>query len=454
MAVSATKIQDCNLIIDAFERGAHHTNNEAAVFAPITRSVQNTKTFAQNAKDIIKGYQITPTIGLAQQTADTPDANSQTGIKIQNQYVTIPDSKQTGTLSKILKECIPCEFRAISTLDVNIKSDLLDMLKADYKTRLDILDKIGDLFSNVDVYGDFCEMASFLNFMCIPDLQRILSTLSALLGEVSINLTSLNGLLQQLIQPFFTPILFSMQVLLDKYTQLVLGPLECIMVAIQEQVRKVNIPALMSDTEARKVIQEVNVAGEKSALEIKAFQGQIRSGLVELYNKLNFGNTIVRKKLYFYTTQIEKLLHTWGIKDGQYMNQANQKIITLRLIGLVKAMIEFRSKGMKLCEVGNKPGRTEMDNFYGHFLSPTSPFTISVDANGNLRIDEKSKELPKKNQKNIDKVKHIASTDRLQIPKTLLDSLQPVSQIFKCKITTTKDDVAKVNNWIKQLDGG
>lgn len=428
MALSDTiALQDCNLIAEAFERGAAHDSSEASVYAPLSRNVQNNRTFATGAQQILSSF--SPQI-----ISNQPEAFQ--GIKLENQFIPIPGASAGTILSRAIKNCIPCKFRLLSAIDLNIGNNLLESLKADVKRRLGILNKISDLFSNVDIYGDYCNMISFLNFMCVPDLQRMIAILASLLTDFARSLIQLNGLLQALITPFFTPVLLSMQVLMNQFVQLVLSPINCIMTSIQENIRKINIGA--GDNTLTGVSRNIEVAKQKSRLEANKIQGHVRSGLVELGNMLEQGNNLIRSKLDFYFKQLDKLLSSTGINHLNSVGVANNKLVVVRLIALIKAIIKVNNQGTKLCQEGQKPGPTELDNFFNTFIGPQSPFDISVDPDGNLRIEEKPK----------DKV----NPTTIEVSGKKLLFFAPVSKTFGCGLATSQDDIDKVNKWISELN--
>lgn len=422
---STIKTQDCNLIASAFEHGAQFDTSEASVFAPLSRHVQNTGNFAIGAQQVLSQYKI-----------NKPTSTDQQGIKLDNQFITIPT---TGTtLAKAIKDCIPCQFRPLSSIDINIGSKLLDAMKADIKNRLNILSKISDMFSNVDTYGDYCQMISFLNFMCVPDLQRMIAILASILTSLASDLIKLGGLLQALIAPFFLPVLLSIQALLDQFVQLVLSPLNCIITSIQDNLRKINIQSITGDPTITNTSHQLDVAKQTLSLEANQISGTVRSGLMELGTLLNQGNTLIRGKLDFYMKQLQKILGSFGTNTMSTVDSATKKLIILRLIGLIQGVIKVRNQGTSLC-AGQTPAPTELNNFFNTFISPTSPFNLSIDPEGNLHIDEKTSQMP--------------NTINVDAQKLLPQLFSPVSVTFqKCQLATTPTDINKVNMWMSQLN--
>lgn len=437
---SSTKIQDCNVITQAFERGAHYNADEASVFATQSRNVQNTKFFSKAAQASLASYQHQPSISLDKKTGTATDAAQLSGMKIEHQYIAIPSGGSSSVLARAVKECVPCDFRLIHNIDLNVASSLISALKADVKSRLSVLDDLLDLLHNIDIYGDFCQMASFLNFMCVPDLQRMLVVLMSMLTDFSTGLLNVAGLLQALLAPFFTPVLMSINALLDQLVQLVLSPLNCIITSIEENIRKLDVGSMLGDTTLTSARRDLNVKQQQVNLTTRKFQGQVRSSLMELHRMLNEGSLMLRSKIQFYTQQLTKLLGQWGAHDSRSLTLANNKIITIRLVGLIRSMIQVKAKGGKLCDENKKPSASELDNFFSTFVSPNSPFNISVDPEGNLRIS------PKPNKSKKLKTTGSTANTLLNPPKNL-----PV-RIIKCKLSTDSDDIDKVNQWILQLN--
>lgn len=418
-------LQDCNLIANAFEHGAAHDTSEASVYAPLSRHLQNIGNFSKGSQQVLGQYNVIK-----------PQSVGSQGIQLEGQQIILPTSG--SVLSKAIKDCIPCLSRPLTSIDLNIGKDLLKSLQADVKQRLKILNQISDLLSNVDTYGDFCQMTSFLNFTCVPDLQRMIAILASILTGIAGDLRNLNGLLQALIAPFFLPVLLSMQTLLNQFVQLVLSPLNCIINSIQENIRKINIQSITGDPTLTNASNNLSVTQQKLTLDANQIQGRVRSGLVELTSLLDEGSALIRNKLDFYFKQLDKILKTFGTNTASTIETSNKKLIILRLIGLIQAMIKVHNQGTDLCK-GQTPAPTELNNFFNTFISPNSPFNISVDPDGTLRIDEKTSPNPQ--AINID------------AQKLLPQLFSPVSATFRCQMATTQIDVDKVNMWISQLNG-
>lgn len=428
-----TKIQDCNQILAAFERGAHFNSDEASVYAPLTRHLQNIRSAARSSKQIVQNYKTQP-VAPIQSSDPVP---GQTGLLINNQYINIPSGKtSTDVLSRALKECVPCAQRPLLGLDLNVGSQLLNALKADVQRRLSVLDSIKSMFTNLNVYSDYCQMLSFLNSMCVPDLQRMALLLASMLTDYGSGLGNLTAMLQALIAPFFYPVLISINGMLDKLVQLVLNPMNCIITSIQQVITKLNVGSVINNQTLTNQQKNLSSTGQEVNIDIKQLEGVAKSGLIDLYQKLNEGNATLRKKLDFYTRQLDKLLKQWSGHNTSYISTANNKLLVIRLIGFVRAMINAKQSNF-VCN-GQQPTTNEINTFFTKFLAPNTNFNITVDKDGNLQVQEKI---------------NSPVTITVGISAPLLKSpIIPVSQIFKCKLNTSSQDIDKVNQWMSQLD--
>jgi hypothetical protein len=249
---------------------------------------------------------------------------------------------------------------------------------------------------------------------------------------------------------------------------MVIDPIDCIINSIREQSRKLHVTELEANVRDIKVnvdgstinvptvqispTRDIGIStralDQKQAqidADFKTFQNNFKGALNELEIHLTSSSNEMRTKLQVYVDELQKFLVLAGGHDTTYMITAQKKLITIRLIAFIVAMIKAKSKGSKFCKPGEKPAPAALDNFFNNFLSPNSPFSISVDAAGNLIVDEK---LP---QNQLGTAKNIDVADVLTKPRNLID-FGPVKTVFKCPVATTVDDVDRVNTWMLQLD--
>ena len=166
--------------------------------------------------------------------ADTPAAGPRSILEKGNY---LDNFKSDKAVSQLLKGCIPCEFRVSFTAEfglpwLNIAADMKKKWK-------ELLDMLRSLFSGkLDEFGkDFCNLFKFLDGQCIPDITGLLSLLSLMqLKYFDLGLASLDNILNQLLSPFLAPVIGSLTSNLDKYADLIIGPLKCIVRALEFQI--------------------------------------------------------------------------------------------------------------------------------------------------------------------------------------------------------------------------
>ena len=314
-----TGLQDCIVIASAFERGAHSTPSESAVFATLSRNLQNTKQFSNSVVSSMSTYLKTP----EETNLTGSDFLSLQSLNIGDEKQSTLDRNFSNQLFKFARDCIPCDLRLAVYLEFHPSVNLLGILEADLQAKIQFFSDVAELLNNVDVYGDFCDFLNLLSFMCIPDLQRIIATLMALFILEIPKFDGLVGLLQILIAPIFAPILNGLVSLLDQFKVLVTDPLDCVIDAIAEQLRKFGF-----QLDAASPIQQ---ASDQLTSSLENFGRQLNGGLAELQEFLNEAKQTIEEKLDFYLDQVKALVGEIGAGDTAYL-QASFKKLKIRLI--------------------------------------------------------------------------------------------------------------------------
>lgn len=434
-----TALQDCMLIVQIYERGAHSTFNEAAVYAPLAHNLENAQAFADHAADSMATYLRTPAVDTQVPTDSTTALQ---GLTFGNTSVSVSGSTFGKDLLDWAQNCIPCMARIVALMELHPHVDLLGALEADIVARLSFLNDLTGLLSNTDMYNDFCALLNALSFMCIPDLQRIIALLATLLAFQGLELDGLIGMLQALIAPLFMPILSAITSLLDQFSLLVVSPMDCILDAINEELRKGKSQVSWMG----KMASEGGDAAVSNAMKTAS------GGLEELSKAIVDAKKKVHEKVQFYIDQMKALLGELNGGDIAYLKGTLRKLTIVRLIGFVTAVITAISKGQSLCSSGSSnPSKSELDTFFADYLNPSSPFQFSVDDNGNIHIDEV---LPTtlQNQDNVAVFDGGPLLDP-QVVQTIQTSLeQPIQAVITCRFSTTKDEAEQVNEWIEELN--
>jgi hypothetical protein len=152
-------------------------------------------------------------------------------------------------------DCIPCLDRLFfkEQLDLSLTNpldEMLEIMKAWLLRAINQIRNIIDMFKNLDQYADLCAFFNFFkDFMCIPDLARILAILAALLMDLSFELNGMIDFALGLIMPFFLPFLTNLLDVLLKYIMLIIKPIECIIDSIQNMLSKLDYNVLFQNIE-------------------------------------------------------------------------------------------------------------------------------------------------------------------------------------------------------------
>jgi hypothetical protein len=174
------------------------------------------------------------------------------------------------SLGDILKECVPCDFRKFNLDQINPMVDLLATLEQDLVGRYrQILAQFSDLLSNNEINEDICSLLNYLNFQCVPDLFGIISLLKMMMLKLTdLKLINPTGLFLGLLTPFFSPILNGITEILDKYIQLILGPIDCIIDSLDSQLAKLDVDRALDRgrrAELTRVIRQRNALDRRRA---------------------------------------------------------------------------------------------------------------------------------------------------------------------------------------------
>lgn len=440
-------LQDCAVIANAFERGAHVTPTETAIFATISRTLQNHQQLTNTLISSMSSYLRSPTTtdqasafgAQANGIAAVADSGSQS-FNFGTQKVIVGGDNGKKLLDT-LRNCIPCDLRLIALLELRPNLDLLKNLDQYLKNLLSTLDLTVGLLNNTDSFGDLCSLLNSLSFMCVPDLQRIIAALMALFMLDAVQLDDLMGLLQGLIAPMFAPILFAITSLLDQFVTLVTNPLTCVFNLINSQLisRGAGMPAYSLGT------------GSPDQQQLNGSLGQLASQLQEATYR-------IQGKLDFYISQVKALTSGMGGNDTAYLRSKMKLLQIVRMIAFIKAIITAIAKGHAVCsDSGKSPELSELDNFFHNFLSPNSPFDIWIDDNGQMHLDERipnrDKTLPDGQNMIQFEGKPLIDPTLVPVVEKIVSGLQSVRAVAPCKLeASSAEEVEKVNQQIRELD--
>ena len=450
-----TNAQDCGLIAATYERGAHSTPTESAIFSTFSRSLQNRKQFALSAVQSLSSYNITasqtgasalsassgiPSINLVTASAASviPD-NSLQSLNVGTQQSATYNQNFGSQLLDYAKKCIPCDLRMVAFLELHPHLDLLAGMNDFIKNSIKLFNDLLDMLNNLNEYADFCSLLNMLSFMCIPDLQRIIALLMSLFLSIATSLDGMIGMLQALIAPFFSGILMAITSLLDQFSLLVVNPLECVISAIRTQLQSRGL--------------EYGYYAPSSSLNPSDPNTQIGGGLAMLNNQLIDGSNKIKNKMAFYISQIKAMMGELGTGDAAYLQSKMQALTLVRMIAFVIAIITALSKGHAACSSSKTPEQSELDNFFQNFLGPQTPFNIYTGPDGQIHVDEKMPVdiSPLSDTGNMVQFDGQPLIDPMVIQRLQQKLVEPI-RIAPCKLEVTVDNATQINNWIAELN--
>jgi uncharacterized small protein (DUF1192 family) len=246
--------------------------------------------------------------------------------------------------NKLLQECIPCAARALSIEAVNPIDGLIALIQSEIDKVNALLDKLKNLLFNNDITLDICQLSRFFESMCVPDLASMIAVLGLLfLKYVDLFKINFNSTIS-LITPLFSPILSGLSGLLDQYLQLIIAPIECIIESLDSILIKLlptEIPGPESLDDLRKTTSEIRLT--------------IGSGLQDIQKYLISGRDFAQQKLALVLDEVNKFLDSKsrGLVVSIEVASDLQKIA--RLVGIIRFILQLKSKGVELCNSGADP---------------------------------------------------------------------------------------------------
>lgn len=400
----AQKLQLLQTISDAYEKGAISSTDEKSAFITSARNIRDQLTQAKRYEETMLGYSALKAsevnLGdaitrVGEQISETTDAvavsidsevgragktigdrldhiasfstaksdihGSVLGGEIKNTILTMAGQDNLGdALKTLLADCIPCDGRVTAGFEVDIAQNFKNQIETDILNRIAYLKDMLNLTSNKDIYNDICSLVNALNFMCVPDLMRILSLLTFLLTRYSIKLGDISGMLMALISAMFQPLVVDLRGLFDQYGQLVLGVIECVIDALQFQMQKLGIDSA-----------DESLEGVSTSL---------KSGIEEIRNMIVEGKDIFEGTIDMLEQQIDAFFGEWFLKSGEGIGFSTAKLKITRVIGLINALIQFKSLG-DICD-GKTFSAEELDVFVNTYIDPSASLKISVGDGG------------------------------------------------------------------------
>lgn len=345
MAFEQTAVVDCSIITRTFERAAAFAVTEESVFAMMTPILQTTRTQSTGIIGQIENNEALSSPQTSdQKTKDqeggTAGLGTSNAINLKN--LDKADEEDDGFLEDLKgnffpgstgqvegtgnlidaevfgnifnSECIPCGDRLNMLGELDLKSglnDYLDHWKQWLINHFQNLLGMLNVFNGADRYIDLCALLKFLkDFICVPDLARMLSALMALMSQTSFEFNGIFDLIMSLVAPLTQPFLSNFVDMLQRYILMIIKPIECIIDSIQAIITKLDYNILFQNIDnldrhvslGRRQGPVVGTTGENLSklpfvdVEVDLHQGPTRA-FEEDFNSLNTatGGQIKRK---------------------------------------------------------------------------------------------------------------------------------------------------------------
>jgi len=203
-----------------------------------TNSVPATDPFYTNAADMADDR-----LNYWDNAMDNPDAfmgglrDSQQDFDYARIFGTdVSAENRAAEIGKMITECIPCFDRLLDGMQLLPDGDLLEIHGLNLKMRTDLLDKLRDLFRDPGAYINICDLLKMLSHLCPSDLLAIIALLTQYLAKLNLDFRFNLDFIIQLVGPILSPFLDALSAWLDKWIQLILAPIICVVDHINETI--------------------------------------------------------------------------------------------------------------------------------------------------------------------------------------------------------------------------
>jgi len=254
---SPTKQQDLAGVIKYFEANSTQTNTEEASKVTHYRDVYSTRNFSQRVQEEFdhypgmhqtskRGEHVDPAYENAKEMSeekldfwdnamDNPESfmgalesSSKDGIDYKALF-DVNSKNKAGQLGTILTQCVPCFDRLLDPGALLPNGDLLEIHLLNIKIRGDLLKDIRELFGNLGSFVDICSLLKYLGSMCPSDLVAMTILLSQYLAKLNLDIQFNFDFIISLVGPILSPFLDGLSMWLDKWIQLIVGPMNCVL---------------------------------------------------------------------------------------------------------------------------------------------------------------------------------------------------------------------------------
>lgn len=315
-SLELTEVADCQIIAKHFERGAAYSTTEESVFALMTPLLTTSRIQSKGISNQIQSREALTSLQSSQQkiqtSPDTLGVTTSGAVNLQN--LDKADEKDEGMFTTIRgnffpgrngevepiapvtaagtpratasifgnifnSKCIPCGDRLNMSGELSFKAEVLSPYfkywRAWLQQHIQMLQDMLKMFNDTNGYVDLCALIKFLKeFICVPDLARMLSALMALLSRVNFDISGVFDLILQIVAPLLQPFLSNFVDMLQRYILLIIKPIECIINAIQNILTKLDYNVLFKNIgQLDKSFEGIGRKGGKKSGEVKYTAG-------------------------------------------------------------------------------------------------------------------------------------------------------------------------------------
>jgi len=253
MAFPTIQIQDCNEITSKFEQGAYYSPTKESVFAllsPVLNGMRISSSATLKQIQVNKYLRKKENNVFANKNASTGETQSNSTSN-RTQSDSILEDISNG-IDEEMRECFPCMFRPLVMEDAMAKlfrqmEEYWERLIAYYMNLLKQLNDISDLFDLDAGIASVCALEKYLlDFVCVPDIFRMIAGLMALLANLAAELNSIFDIIMMFIGPLLMPFLTSVVNTIEQYLMLAIKPLDCIIDSLISQLDKLEYAELFN----------------------------------------------------------------------------------------------------------------------------------------------------------------------------------------------------------------
>lgn len=257
--------QDYAAIVNTFEKSSADWAEEDYAIASHYKDVYSTRNFSERVQEQMAYYP-----GLHQPSTGVPEEDpyktraqkqSEKRLDYWDNAMSSPDAFMNGLRSrdqdfdyrtvfgsdasakarareagKILTECIPCFGRLLDPEGLVPDGDLLEVHALNVNLRLDLMQDLIKLLKDPGAYIDICELINLLSSLCPQDLFAMLALFTQYLAKLNLDIKFNIDFIVNLVGAILSPFLDALSQWLDKWIQLIIEPLVCVVDHINEVI--------------------------------------------------------------------------------------------------------------------------------------------------------------------------------------------------------------------------